>query len=108
MASACGQAEAVRFLLEIGVNTDIKNQHGQTVLQMIIDLQENRRNEIAHFVKNPEGWKECRTIIEGMDRRDSGRETEGSQSDNEREAIWQPLPSQASGGLFLKLIICAL
>ncbi|CAB02658.2 ANK_REP_REGION domain-containing protein [Caenorhabditis elegans] len=96
VASACGQAEAVRFLLEIGVNTDIKNQHGQTVLQMIIDLQENRRNEIAHFVKNPEGWKECRTIIEGMDRRDSGRETEGSQSDNEREAIWQPLPSQAS------------
>ncbi|EGT57894.1 hypothetical protein CAEBREN_17975 [Caenorhabditis brenneri] len=96
VASACGQAEAVRFLLEIGVNTDIKNQHGQTVLQMIIDLQENRRNEIAHFVKNPEGWKECRMIIEGMDRRDSGRETEGSQSDNEREAIWQPIPSQAS------------
>ncbi|KAF1746874.1 hypothetical protein GCK72_023332 [Caenorhabditis remanei] len=96
VASACGQAEAVRYLLEIGVNTDIKNQHGQTVLQMIIDLQENRRNEIAHFVKNPEGWKECRSIIEGMDRRDSGRETEGSQSDNEREAIWQPLPSQAS------------
>uniref|UniRef100_A0A1I7TZX9 ANK_REP_REGION domain-containing protein n=1 Tax=Caenorhabditis tropicalis TaxID=1561998 RepID=A0A1I7TZX9_9PELO len=96
VASACGQVEAVRFLLEIGVNTDIKNQHGQTVLQMIMDLQENRRNEIAHFVKNPEGWKECRAIIEGMDRRDSGRETEGSQSDNEREAIWQPLPSQAS------------
>ncbi|CAI2357586.1 unnamed protein product [Caenorhabditis sp. 36 PRJEB53466] len=100
VASACGQVEAVRFLLEIGVNTEIKNQHGQTVLEMIIDLQENRRPEIAQFVKNPEGWKECRSIIEGMDRRDSGRETEGSQSDNEREAIWQPLPSQASVQVF--------
>ncbi|CAP34287.2 Protein CBG16074 [Caenorhabditis briggsae] len=100
VASACGQVQAVAWLIESGVNTEIKNQHGQTVLQMIIDLQENRRNEIAHFVKNPEGWKECRQIIEGMDRRDSGRETEGSQSDNEREAIWQPLPSQASVQVF--------
>uniref|UniRef100_A0A8R1E2Y5 Ankyrin repeat and sterile alpha motif domain-containing protein 1B n=1 Tax=Caenorhabditis japonica TaxID=281687 RepID=A0A8R1E2Y5_CAEJA len=101
VAAACGQVEAVKFLLQIGVDTDIKNQHGQTVLEMIIDLQENRRPEIAQFVKNPEGWKECRAIIEGNDRRDSGRETEGSQSsDNEREAIWQPIPSQASVQVF--------
>lgn len=100
VACACGQVEAVRYLLEIGVDTDIKNQHGQTVLEMIIDLQEHRRPEIAQFVKNPEGWKECRAIIEGTDRRDSGRETEGSQSDNEREVIWQPLPSQASVQVF--------
>ncbi|CAI5455520.1 unnamed protein product [Caenorhabditis angaria] len=94
VAAACGQVDAVRYLLREGINTNIKNQHGQTVLEMIIDLQENRRPEIAQFVKNPEGWKECRAIIEGLDnnKNDSGRETEGSDS----EPIWQQLPPQAS------------
>ncbi|CAB3410409.1 unnamed protein product [Caenorhabditis bovis] len=96
VAAACGQVESVDFLLTNGTNPQIRNQHGHTALDLVIELQSGRRSEIACFLKNPEGWAKCRKMLEDFERHDSGRETEGSQSDNEKEAIWQQIPNEAS------------
>lgn len=123
VAAMFGQTEAVRFLINEGIATNLCNSRGQTAIELLEDLEKQRTSDMTQIIQSRDGWSDCAKIIEeestplksdhlnsssdsGIDRRDSERFARRSQSiETEREVIWKQVPPTSSSHYYNREMI---
>ncbi|CAJ0915912.1 unnamed protein product, partial [Mesorhabditis belari] len=100
VAAMFGQIEAVKYLIEEGINPHIKDSRGRSVLEMLDEHENQRASDLTQVIQSRDGWRHCRRLIQtyiqkcghlnsssdsGIDRPDADR--------SPKEVIWRPLPS---------------
>lgn len=49
-----------------GINVDIRDAHGRTVVECLEDLGRERMGGLKQMISTKEAWAECKQLIEGQ------------------------------------------
>lgn len=67
VACLFGQPEAVMFLIESGINPELRNSDGKTALEMLEALQKNeQQTDITQLLQSRDGWNDCYKLLFGI------------------------------------------